>query len=292
MEIQSLSICVPAGCPNNCKFCVSRMRRETYVNKMEKDPWPYRPDFKRRLQFCRDNGCHTVVLTGYGEPLLNMTFLDLFAQWNQELHNPFQRIELQTSGVTLDAEKLLHLRHTFGISTLALSISDIFNHENNREYNQTPPQSTIHLDQLCTTIKNHDLNLRLSLNMTDAYNTLRDDPWESVDRIFKRCKELGANQVTFRILYQSGENTPQDEWIGQHAASPMIIRTIRGYIRKIGRELEVLPFGARRYSVDGMSTVVDDDCMSAVSKECLRYAVLRPDCKLYSKWDDQGSLIF
>ena len=36
MEVQSLSICVPGGCPNNCKFCVSKMHDETYPNQIEK----------------------------------------------------------------------------------------------------------------------------------------------------------------------------------------------------------------------------------------------------------------
>lgn len=32
--------------------------------------------------------------------------------------------------------------------------------------------------------------------------------------------------------------------------------------------------------------------MSTIPKEELKYVILRPDCKLYSKWDDKGSLIF
>ena len=35
MEIQSLSICVPGGCPNNCHFCVSKMHREEYKNLID-----------------------------------------------------------------------------------------------------------------------------------------------------------------------------------------------------------------------------------------------------------------
>ena len=58
------------------------------------------------------------------------------------------------------------------------------------------------------------------------------------------------------------------------------------------RSLERLPFGALRYSVDGISTVVDDDCMNQEVKDTLKYLILRPDCKLYTKWDDAGSLLF
>lgn len=41
-----------------------------------------------------------------------------------------------------------------------------------------------------------------------------------------------------------------------------------------------------------MSTVLDEDCMSEEAKESVKYLILRPNCKLYSKWDDKGSLVF
>ena len=41
-----------------------------------------------------------------------------------------------------------------------------------------------------------------------------------------------------------------------------------------------------------MSTVIDDDCMSQVPKDEYKYLILRPNCKLYSRWDDPASLIF
>jgi len=41
-----------------------------------------------------------------------------------------------------------------------------------------------------------------------------------------------------------------------------------------------------------MSVVVDDDCMSTADKEDIKYLILRENCKLYTKWDDGGSLLF
>ena len=29
-----------------------------------------------------------------------------------------------------------------------------------------------------------------------------------------------------------------------------------------------------------------------INKDAVKYLILRPNCKLYSKWDDKGSLIF
>ena len=47
------------------------------------------------------------------------------------------------------------------------------------------------------------------------------------------------------------------------------------------------------YSVMGMSTVVDEDCMAKnEEKQSWKYLILRPNCKLYTQWDDKGSLLF
>jgi sulfatase maturation enzyme AslB (radical SAM superfamily) len=290
MDIQSLSIVVPGGCPNACKFCVSRMHAEAYANQIEKNRRfrdLYARDFLARMAFARDNGCNNLILTGDGEPLAHERFLDDFASWNARLSKPFRWIELQTSGVTLDDEKLRWLRNTVGVSTIALSLSSIFDSDANAEQNGTPPGLRVDIDALCADIKRYDFNLRLSLNMTDRYNGVTGDD------IFKRAALLGADQLTFRRLYESGGELPEDRWVREHSVASSFWPDIDAFIRAEGRVLERLPYGALRYSVRGISTLVDGDCM-AVAEEAsaIRYLILRPDCKLYTKWDDRGSKLF
>lgn len=290
MDIQSLSICVPArGCPNKCRFCVAHMQKNPYANQIEENERfhdLYKNDYKKRLRFARDNGCNTVILTGDGEPAVNRRFLDSFSEWNQSLPSPFGWVEIQTSGVTIDESSLRYLRNTVGVNTIALSLSDMFSNEQNQDYNRTPENLKIDIERLCMEIKRYDFNLRLSLNMTDAYND------RSAIDIFARLHELQADQVTFRVLYSSGQNTPEDEWTHEHKVNDRVISALVNHIKTHGRPLETLPFGAIRYSVDGISTVIDDDCMSTMPKNTIRYLVLRENCKLYSKWDDKGSLVF
>lgn len=295
MQIQSLSVCVPGGCPNDCKFCVSKMKRDEYTNQIEGNKafrHLYKEDFKTRLKFARDNGCNTVILTGDSEPISNRRFLEDFFEWNQHLPNPFRWIELQTSGVGLvdsnthDQPVLRWLRNS-GVTSISLSLSSLTDNIN-WNYNGTPEKLRFRISEVCDQIKRYDFNLRLSLNMTDCFD-------QTVPKnIFDRAKQLEANQITFRVLYTSGDSQlDQNIWIEQHRAKDETIMAISEYIRAYGRKLERLPFGSVRYSVKGMSVVVDDDCMSmAEDKETIRYMVLRPDCKLYSKWDDKGSLIF
>lgn len=289
MQIQSLSVDVPAKCPNNCYFCVAKMNQEDYANQIEKNlrfRQLYKDDYKKRLLFARDNGCNTVILTGNGEPLMNRTFLEDFGEWNNNLPLAFRWIELQTSGVMLGDEKLRFLRNSVGVSTISLSISDIFSSKNNAEYNRTPDKLVVDIEVLCKEIKRYDFNLRLSLNMTDFYNE------RSAEDIFNRSKLLGADQITFRKLYLSKDETPQNEWIEKHRCDESVLLSIDEYIRKNGRALEKLSFGAIRYSVNEMSVVLDDDCMSEAVKDTMKFMILRPNAKLYSKWDDKGSLIF
>lgn len=295
MEVQSLSVCVPGGCPNNCKFCVSRMHTSPYINQIELNK-PFRDlyenDFKRRLQFARDNGCNTIILTGEGEPVMNFHFLRDFAHWNSAIQSPFRWIEIQTSGVTIDDETLRFLRNTVLVNTISLSLSNVCNSESNREINGTPEKLKVDIDWLCHEIKRYDFNLRLSLNMTDVYENQWGTGAYCFNRLMEKAEELGANQVTFRKLYVSEEGLPQTKWIKEHGAHDALFKTINDEIRTRGKELEVLPFGAIRYSFKGISLVVDDDCMAKTVKPVMKYMILRPNCKLYTRWDDPGSLLF
>jgi molybdenum cofactor biosynthesis enzyme MoaA len=288
MNIQSLSIAVPAGCPNKCQFCVARMNHEDYVNQIEENMRfrdLYKRDYKDRLAFARDNGCNSLMFSGNGEALMNRRFMEMVSDLNDGLDKPFRILELQTSGVTLDDEVLRWLRNTIKVSTISLSLSSLSS-DKNQEYNATPEKVKVDIKHLCSEIKRYDFNLRISLNMTDDFNGV------NIADLFQQLKALGADQVTFRKLYTSGQDTPQDRWIGQHAVEGSFWPNLNRYVAEKGRKLERLPFGAIRYSVHEISAVVDDDCMSTDTKEDIKYLVLRQNCKLYTKWDDKGSLLF
>ncbi len=290
MIIQSLSLDVPAPCLNRCRFCVSHMRRDRYVNQLDVNKPQYDlylEDFERRLEFARDNGCNVIILTGEGEPLLNRRYLETFSIINKKLRKPFRWIEIQTSGTTLDRAFLRFLRNTVWVNTISLSVADLFSSKNNAAINQTTAGHEVDIDGLAALIEEFDFTLRLSLNMTSVYDQ------KAPREIFTRAADLRADQITFRVLYNSPKrDTPEDAWIDQHRCAPARLAEIKEFILKEGRRLEVLPFGAVKYSVQGIGTVVDDDCMATEAKEAVKYLILRPNCKLYSRWDDLGSLIF
>lgn len=265
------------------------MHEDPYCNQIEENlrfEDLYERDYIERLGFARDNGCNNLILTGNGEPVMNKIFLNRFSHWNQMLEKPFRWIEVQTSGITLNDEKLRWLRNTVRVTTISLSLSSIFSSAVNKKINGIVDSLAFDIDALCKEIKRYDFTLRLSLNMTDDFS-----PYTPLD-IFKRAEELGANQITFRKLYANEDTSAQSEWVKKHALHDEKLTHINEFILEHGRELETLPFGAKRYSVMNMSTLLDTDCMSTHVSDALRYLILQKNCKLYTKWDDAGSLLF
>lgn len=296
MKAQSLSVVVPnQRCINNCAFCVSKMSADTYKNQMD-DNLPffdlYVKDYLKRLEFAQRNGCNTIMLTGDSEPQQNRKFLTYFGLFMQMMRNPFDWIEMQTTGALLDQNYLRFLRNHVGVNVISLSVSS-FDNEKNMEIIGCPDGVEINLPELCSEIKRYDFTLRLSLNLSSAFNIY------SPKRLFEKCKELGADQVTLRVLYADSNETEQGKWVKEHAMSPQRVQQIAEYVMENGKPLGRLPYGALKMSLHGLSVVLDDDCMGKRDctkaediEENYKYLILRPDCKLYSAWDDKASLIF
>jgi len=265
------------------------MRKENYPNQKDDNLRfydLYERDFKERLEFARDNGCNTVMLTGNSEPQQNIAFLKMFGTLNRYLDKPFRWIEMQTTGVLIGDEYLRFFRNHVGVSTISVSMSS-FDNLKNQSINGTPEKLMVDIKHLCSEIKRYDFCVRVSINLTEEFDKFRPDEF------FAYCKEqLRADQVTLRVLYADHDGSAQSEWVKKHAAKSDTVQALQEYIEKYGRALERLEYGRMKMSVCSMSTVLDDDCMSTAAKDELKYVILRPNCKLYSKWDDEASLIF
>ncbi len=287
MKVQTLSVVVPTKkCVNSCKFCVSKTHDNPYCNNMMNEYFV--PDMKRRLDYAIHHGVDTIILTGTGEILQNRPFLVLLDSILKSMNNPFPVIEVQTSGVMLDDENLRFLRD-MGVSTISLSVSNLFNDEENMEVIGVHEKLQFKLKDLCSKIKSFGFNIRISLNMVKFNLTYKPEYYFTV------AKELGAAQITFRELYTSKNNTVEDQWITKNRVEPSVMLDIQKYITDNGRPLYTLPFGATVFSVDGVSTVLDLDCMMSkktVVDDVLKYFILRENGKIYTHWDDEGSMRF
>jgi len=296
MEVQSLSVVVPMkGCVNDCKFCVSHMHDSPYPNLIEgPDRRLTERDYIKRMAFARDNGCNTVVLTGTGEPLQNMRFLRNFEDWNTRAYlgaAPFRWVDFQTTGAMLLGEDTpLYALDEIGVTTIALSMVNPFDEDANFAAQGTPEKLRFRYDDLLRALRERNFTIRVCFNMTKDLLGTHD-----AAETFEWLRQQGVHQATFRVLYSTeGTECEQNQWISAHGASAAAVqRWVGDYIREHGRPLEKLPFGARRYSVGGISTVIDGDCMTPdTEREGIRYLILQPNCKLYTRWDDPGSILF
>jgi len=265
----------------------------------------------KRIKWAIMNGINTCIITGTGEALQNYHFLGRLADIFRKMDHPFPNVELQTSGVMLNAfeDKIaaktgrpyagyynVGILKELGVNTISLSVSDIFDSENNAKIIGMNEKLKFKIVAICKFIRDNHFNLRLSLNMTNVYND------KSPELILNLCRILGANQITFRKLYHGDDNSSQTQWVKANACKDSKITEINQYIAGVPQEfggqkghgapLYRLPFGPMAYSIEGMSTVVDDNCMNKESFDVLKYVVLRENGKLYSQWDDEGSLIF
>lgn len=289
MKAQSLSVVVPnPHCINQCSFCVSGMHESPYKNLLEAGS----PDFNlcmqeylRRLNFAQQNGCNTVMLTGSSEPQQNKQFLTYFGMFLRMMEIPFSWVEMQTTGVLLNKDYLRFLRSHVNVSLISLSISAL-NDEKNQAIIHSPMR--VCLWDLAHDIKAEGFSLRLSLNLSEEFEQF------TPEQLFTACKEMGADQVTLRMLYSDGANTPQAKWVNEHKLVDVHTAELYRYIRTYGKPIGRLPYGAVKYSVMGMSVVLDEDCMGKEEQEAdtYKYLILQPNAKLYSSWDDPASLIF
>lgn len=294
MNIQSLSIVVPnKACINHCASCPSRMHDNNYQMLFDEN----RPDFDlqlreylKRLEFARDNGCNTLMLTGTSEPQQNHRFLTLFGMMMQMMRIPFRSIEMQCTGALLTKEYIQFLHRHVGITLMALSVFSLDKTGNMQIIN--PPKGVdIDVIEAAKMIKKEGMSLRMCLNLTNRFDEFAAKP----EFLFKMMKQTyGADQVTLRKLYAGDDDKPENVWVRENAAESATVNALYNYVAENGTLLGRLPYGAYKYGLHDMSVVVDTDSMGKEMSEVenYKYLILRPDCHLYSSWDEQGSLVF
>jgi hypothetical protein len=292
----NIQLVVPTkGCVNNCPFCCSKMHNSPYENKFDA------VEIEKRIKYAVMSGIDTCVLTGTGEILQNTKFLRGLYQIFKKMDFPFPNMELQTTGVMLmDYEekydvwnKLFKTYYNIDIikdlrvNTISLSISDLFNDQNNNYIIGVSNKLKFKLPELISFLKAQNFNVRLSLNMLNNLDGIMPE------RIFQYAKTLGADQISFKKMYYNNEfEYTQNNWIKENMCNDKTIHNITKYINEKGKYQYTLKFGSKVYSVCGLSTVIVEDCMAVKETENWRYVILRENGKLYCHWDDEGSLIF
>lgn len=298
MQIQSLSVVVPnSKCINCCPFCVSRMVSEygfDYENLMDINHPHYDinvQEYMKRLRYVADNGCHTMMLTGTTEPQQNKQFLATLGLLHRLIGSPFRNIEMQTTGFGLDKDRdyIRFLRNYVGVNTIAISVNGMSDEQNCRIIGHLGEdgEPEFKLDDFCKLLKDYGYNIRVCINLTDAFNG------HSGNEICSwAVGGLGADQITFRKLYSSSRDTPQGKWIENHSIAIETRSNIEEYLSH-RTVLGKTPYGATIYEGWNCSIVYDTDCMGKNPlTDTHKYLILRQNCRLYAQWDTPASLVF
>lgn len=291
MQVKSLSIIVPEEpCINNCAYCIYEMQGERNGNCLDGSMPGYilsKKDYATRLAFAREDGCNALVLTGQCEPQQHRAFLTDIGNINNNLANPFPIVDMQTTGVLLDKEYLYFLRVAVGVNIITLQVASFLDPVNQVMIGMMQ-ENKLELEPLCRQIRKSGFMLRLAIHLTDYFNVYQGVP----EQLFKDAKEkFGAQQITLRILSKDGDSI-QADWVREHSASEIVIDELKDYIGNKGIQLEQLEYGMHRYSIMGMSVIIDSKRMPGALYGRPERPVMRADGRLYSRWDDEGSIIF
>ena len=236
------------------------------------------------MEFVREEGCNSMILTGDTEPQQNLPFIYKLLEVNQSLRKPFYNISMQTTGTNLNRKEIAKLADA-GITTLAISISSL-NDQRNWDIIGAPEKvRTMALVDIIACAKQNNMNVRACFNLTSEFADAKPGG------LFMWAKNNKVDQVTFRKIYKDGDGE-EAKWVAAHEFPEVRLGQFRNYVQMNGTAISRLPYGFIQFSVHGISTVIDDNCMSKNNIDEMKYAILRPNCHLYSRWDDTGSLIF
>jgi pyruvate-formate lyase-activating enzyme len=259
---------------NNCVFCVYRQHGTKFRDLWRHDHGRWQEEVERRLRYAA-NRVDSVVITSQGEPTLNMAFIGEVMEILNRAAPGLAHIEVQTSGVGLDKEKL-NMLYTWGVRVVSLSLPALDTGAI-AELMRIPRAYDYRPLELVALIRSMGFTLRLSLAMTKWF-----DDYDLTSIVHRLAVEWAPDQVSFKKLYGAPleASTKYDKFVEEFKTHPET------------RKLELLSLRVWKYDLDGMGVVWNDDCMVAQEQSSPRYLILQPDGKLYTRWDSKGSVVF
>jgi hypothetical protein len=288
MEANNCTISVPnEGCDKNCPYCVSRMTGYVQTNYEL---------FYKNLPVVRNiaasAGIASVLLTGKGEPFLNLECLE-------NIVKEFSRypIEVQTNGIRLfreyrdmagessDTEKqvkeenFMNLVGMFHI--LCFSIDSL------AQFNQ-------YGEMFMFISGSGGPLIRVTLNISD----LLGGP--SFNELIDLCRKYDVRQFSLRKLSIPNKTVLETEdqketarWIEDHGDDPLYDRLVREMMTRGPVMVRQLPFGATVYDIDGISVTHFEYCIQDDNDtENTRSLIYQEDGHLYDNWWSRASILF
>lgn len=258
-------------CNKNCKYCVSVMTGFT-----ESSGLPYMERNVNKVKTYADRAQVTsVLLTGKGEPLLNLGAIETLASHFKEYS-----LELQTNGILLiDNPMLIQKLYNYGIDVIAISV------DSDRDFNR--------FIDVVKDINRLGMTVRFTVNVSDKLKQ-----YGTFGSVFEYAKENGVLQVLFRKLTIPRDSKSDEvaKWIEEHGDTGMyeeFVRDMNEVIEDRGEKIRILNTGEIVWSVDRRSLVSIDYCIQEESDgNDIRSLIFHEDGHLYTQWNDEASRLF
>lgn len=276
MKANNLTISIPyKGCNKGCPYCVSRSTGMVKTNEalMQKN-------LPKILELARRSQVSSVLLTGKGEPCLNMNAVNLLTDSFKEFP-----VELQTNGIWFNQHlEAIDYLAAVGMNVIAISRDDF----------QDVRPSGVGWDEndfrkVVNRIISAGMILRVTFNVTKGEYTFKE--------LFTHFKKIGVDQLTLRNIvapHFTGD-TLQNKWIAQNVTGlyDKLNAELKEACNTKGHHLRTLPYGSKVYDLDGLAVSYSDYCIQDENNtEDIRSLIFQEDGHCYSSWNSKASILF
>lgn len=279
MKAANLTVSVPdEGCDKNCDYCISKITPQV-DGDYDKMKW----NLLKVKKIADVAGVTSVLITGKGEPLVNMKdTAKLLADFSE------YPTELQTNGKKLldpeIGENILGTLKLNKLNILAVSIDAPFAQLPRFKKVFKRAQEMGMLVRVC-------INVLSDLNYA-SFNRLWNEILETehIDQFLLRNITLPSN-----IGEDASEYNKQ--WIELHGGDKVYPKFRNALIKKAEKEGTFLRadtiWGMKFFEVDGISVTWSDYCIQEKNRtDDIRSLIYLPDGHLYTSWNNKASKLF
>lgn len=278
MQAHNLTISIPPpskgpACDKKCPYCISAI-----TGYIEPNLPLIARNIPKVIQLAKASVVSNVLITGKGEPTLNIYYLeDILHKFNSF------PLELQTNGkfLTKNPSYITSL-HKSGLDTIAISVDSIIDFSLN--------------SFLISEIHKQDMTCRICVNVT---NHIPSDfmPLLNTAKQYKVDQLLIRNIMIPDIVTGTKEAAEAMKWIQTNVDVhhyQALWDDFKANINLNTHLARVLPHGPSIYTVDGIDICFSDYCIQENNNTTdIRSLIFLEDGHVYTSWDKiPGSRLF
>jgi molybdenum cofactor biosynthesis enzyme MoaA len=238
-------------------------------------------NLEKVLNLARTSQVSSVLLTGKGEPFLNLDEVVFFVRTFREFP-----LEIQTNGIWLSqnlakVETLVDL----GLNVVAVSVDNC----------DFSPIGTMPFENMVRVLHDNGMLCRVCFNVTNKFAIV---PRLNFGDLLCLMSYVRADQFTLRniVVPNFTKETPQSKWIKENVDPdlyPRLASELKEMCQAKGQLLRNLPYGAKVYQLDDIAVSYSDYCIQdSNNMDDIRSLIFQEDGHVYSSWNSRASAIF